>query len=388
MGGNISILGSTGSIGVQTLDVARNLGLKVSGLAAGTNIDLLEKQIREFKPCAAAVADEKLAKVLRDRVGDLGTKIHAGVEGMNIVASLEDVDTVVASVVGTSGLIPTLEAIRSGKDIALANKETLVTAGSVVIEEALRHNVRILPVDSEHSAIFQCMMGNSLKDISKLIITASGGPFRGKHLEELKEVTPAQALKHPNWSMGAKITIDSSTLMNKGLEVIEAKWLFDVELNKIQVMVHPQSIIHSMVEFVDGSVMAQLGQPDMRIPIQLALTYPKREFNSFSRLNLLEAGTLTFEEPDQEAFPCLKLAYEAGRCGGTMPAVLNAANEIAVDLFIKEKIGFIDIPGIIENVMSRHIVNNCPNLEDIIEADRWARETAMQLVRQKCTAML
>lgn len=372
---NLSILGSTGSIGVQTLDVARNLNLKVLGLTSNTNIDKLEEQIREFRPLAVAVNDENASCALRERIKDLDTKVYAGPEGITKIAVMDGVDTVVTSIVGIAGLVPTVAAIRKGKDIALANKETLVTAGSIVMEEAKRNNVSILPVDSEHSAIFQCLMGNNISNVSKIILTASGGPFRGKNINELRNVTLAQALKHPNWSMGSKITIDSATLMNKGLEVIEAKWLFGMELDRIEVLVHPQSIIHSMVGYCDGSVIAQLGSPDMRIPIQFALTYPERCSNSFSRLNLLETGSLTFEKPDFDAFPCLRLAFDALKLGGTMPAVLNAANEVAVSLFLKEKIGFLDIPAIIEDTMKRHVVNKRPNLDDIIEVDRWARET-------------
>lgn len=370
----ISILGSTGSIGVQSLDVARNLKLKVIGLTSNTNIDLLEEQIREFRPIAAAVNNEAAAERLASRIKDIDTKVYSGLEGMKKIAVLEEADTVVTSVVGIAGLVPTMEAIKSGKDIALANKETLVTAGSIVMEEAKRNNVRILPVDSEHSAIFQCLMGNTIKSVSKIILTASGGPFRGKNINELKNVTLSEALKHPNWSMGSKITIDSATLMNKGLEVIEAKWLFGLDLDRIEVLVHPQSIIHSMVEYDDGSVIAQLGSPDMRIPIQFALTYPERFGNSFPRLNLLEIGSLTFERPDFNAFPCLRLAFDALKCAGSMPAVLNAANEMAVSMFLNEKIAFVDIPEIIESVMKRHVVNIRPTLDDIIEVDRWARQ--------------
>lgn len=374
MAKNISILGSTGSIGTQALDVARNLKLKVMGLTAGSNIDLLEKQALEFKPLMVAVVDEQLADELRKRLKGFEIEVYSGIEGLKKAAAIKNVDTVVTSIVGIAGLIPTLEAIRNGKNIALANKETLVTAGKIVISEAEKNKVKILPVDSEHSAIFQSIIGNNTKDISKLILTASGGPFRGKRLEELGQVTLEQALKHPNWSMGNKITIDSSTLMNKGLEVIEAKWLFGVSQEKIQVLVHPQSIIHSAVEYIDGSVIAQLGSPDMRIPIQFALTYPERSSSSFSRLNFLETGCLTFEEPDFKLFPCLRLAFEALKVGGTMPVVLNASNEVAVGLFLNRKINFLDIPRIIEKIMDRHTVNINPSLENIIEVDRWARD--------------
>lgn len=376
MAKNIAILGSTGSIGVQTLDVARNLGIRVSGLSANSNIDLLEKQAREFKPLAVSAGNAALASELDRRLEGLGIEVMHGAEGLKAIASLGEADTVVTSIVGTAGLLPTLEAIKNGKDIALANKETLVTAGEFVMAEAGRRGVRILPVDSEHAAIFQCLEGNRRSDVASIILTASGGPFRGKKPEELKAVTLEQALKHPNWKMGRKITIDSATLMNKGLEVIEARWLFDVEAERIRVVVHPQSIIHSMVEYIDGSVMAQLGSPDMRIPIQLALTWPERAGNGFAALDLLRCGSLTFEEPDINAFPCLGLAYEALKAGGTMPAAMNAANEAAVGLFVEGKIRFTDIPRIIESVMRKHIVNTKPGLDDIIEVDRWARTTA------------
>ncbi len=383
MARNISILGSTGSIGVQTLDVARNLGLKVLGLTAQLNIDLLEKQAREFKPVLVAVGNDKAAGELRTRLKDSGIEVLSGIEGIKKVAAIEPVDTVVASIVGIAGLIPTMEAIRHKKDIALANKETLVTAGALVMSEAKKNNVNILPVDSEHSAIFQSIMGNNSNDISKIILTASGGPFRGKTREELKIVKPEEALKHPNWVMGSKITIDSATLMNKGLEVIEAKWLFDIEPDRIQVLVHPQSVIHSMVEYIDGSIIAQMGSPDMRIPIQFALTYPGRCGNEFSKLDLLKAKNLTFEDPDMKAFPALGLAYEALRAGGTMPVVLNAANEVSVGLFLKGEIGFPDIAHIVEKVMEIHTVNINPCLDDIIEVDQWSRNM-VERVKNRC----
>ncbi len=375
----ISILGSTGSIGVQTLDVARNLGLEVLGLTANSNIDLIEKQIIEFRPRFAAIMDEKLAADLGKRVKNSGTEVLYGLEGVNIVAAMDEVDTVVSSIVGIAGLIPTLEAIRKGKIIALANKETLVTAGQIVMNEASRCGARIIPVDSEHSAIFQSLMGNDSRGVSSIILTASGGPFRGRSFDELKQVTLEQALKHPNWSMGSKITIDSATMMNKGLEVIEARWLFGLGPDKIRVLIHPQSIIHSMVEYIDGSVIAQLGSPDMRIPIQFAITYPERFDNGFARLNLLETGKLTFEKPDLAAFPCLRLACEALEAGGTMPVALNAANEMAVSLFLNKRIAFTDIPSIIEQTMGKHNVNTNPCINDIIEVDKWARDVARSL---------
>jgi len=380
MARNISIIGSTGSIGVQTLEAAENLGIRVSALTAFKNIDLLEKQARKFRPSLVSVGDASAAKELENRLKGLGTEVCHGADGMKAAASISEADTVVVSVVGIAGLIPTLEAIRNGKNIALANKETLVTAGEIVMAEAASHNVCIFPVDSEHSAIYQCLAANRTQDVERLIITASGGPFRGMKSSELKNVSAAQALKHPNWNMGSKITIDSATLMNKGLEVIEARWLFGFTPDKISVVVHPQSIVHSMVEFVDGSVMAQLGPPDMRIPIQLALTWPKRASNSFSRLDLLKNNSLTFEEPDMDTFVCLRLAYDALKAGGTMPAAMNGANEAAVALFLKGEIGFCDIPWLIEKTMNSHIVNTMPSLDDIIEVDKWARQMVGGLI--------
>ncbi len=374
MAKNIVVLGSTGSIGLQTLDVAKNLGIRVSALTARSKIDLLEKQAREFKPSLVSIGEERLALELKKRLSGLGIDVYYGLEGLKAAAAISQADTVVTSIVGIAGLIPTMEAIRHGKNIALANKETLVTAGEIVMAEAAAHNVSIFPVDSEHSAIYQCLAANRKQDVERLIITASGGPFRGEKREELEKVTVEQALKHPNWSMGNKITIDSATLMNKGLEVIEAHWLFGFTPEKISVLVHPQSIIHSMVEYVDGSVLAQLGPPDMRIPIQLALTWPQRAGNEFPRMDLLRNGTLTFEEPDMDTFACLRLAYEAMEVGGTMPAVMNGANEAAVELFLNREIGFCDIPRLIERIMQTHIVNTMPHLDDIIEVDNWARK--------------
>ncbi|ACL74831.1 1-deoxy-D-xylulose-5-phosphate reductoisomerase [Ruminiclostridium cellulolyticum] len=376
----ISIIGSTGSIGRQTLEAAKNLGIKVAALSANSNIDLLEKQVHEFKPDVVSVGNSELAKEMSNRLQGFGIEVLWGQDGMKRVVEHSEADTVVTSVVGTAGLIPTIHAIRHKKNIALANKETLVTAGQLVMEDAKKNNVKIFPVDSEHSAIYQCLLGNKDKQVEKIILTASGGPFRGKNIKELKNITPAQALKHPNWSMGNKITIDSATLMNKGLEVIEAKWLFQRDLDSIQVLVHPQSIIHSMVQYVDGSVMAQLGSPDMRIPIQLALTYPDRCQNNFNKLDFLKCPPLTFEEPDIDTFKCLRLAYKSLEIGGTMPAALNAANEIAVAAFLENHIGFTEIAETIEQVMQRHNVNICPCLEDIIEVDCWARTTARQLI--------
>jgi len=378
----ISILGSTGSIGKQSLEVVKNLGyVGVKGLSTNTNIALLEEQIREFKPEKVCVFNEKKASELKTSIKDTSTKIITGLDGLIEIATMEGIDSVITSVVGTIGLIPTIEAIKAGKNIALANKETLVAAGEIVTKLAHEKNVKILPVDSEHSAIFQCLMGiNSKEDIYRIILTASGGPFRGKTKEELKAVTIIDALKHPNWNMGKKITIDSATLMNKGLEVIEAYWLFNVEINQIEVVVHPQSIIHSMVEMVDGSIIAQLGMPDMRAPIQFALTYPERRPNNFPKLSLTECNDLTFKKPDLETFRCLKMAFDALEKKGTMPAVMNAANEIAVEKFLQEKIGFLDIAGIIDEVMRKHKNVASPKLQDILQADSWAREIANNLI--------
>ncbi len=369
----ISVLGSTGSIGVQTLEAAKNLNIDICALTANRNIDLLEQQARIFRPKLISVGSSSDAIEIKKRLAGHNIEIMYGLEGLKTAATMESANTIVVSIVGIAGLIPTMEAILSGKNIALANKETLVTAGSIIMSEAERLGVNIFPIDSEHSAIFQCLAANRREDAKRILLTASGGPFRGMSKRELVDVTASQALQHPNWSMGNKITIDSATLMNKGLEVIEARWLFDFEPERIKVVVHPQSIIHSMVEYVDGSIIAQLGPPDMRIPIQLALTWPERSFNSFSRLDLFSCGSLTFEEPDIDTFGCLRLAFEALKAGGTMPAVMNGANEAAVDLFLKGKISFLSISEIIERVMLSHTVNTMPCLDDIIEADRWAR---------------
>ncbi|SDY84299.1 1-deoxy-D-xylulose 5-phosphate reductoisomerase [Proteiniborus ethanoligenes] len=374
----ISILGSTGSIGTQALDVIRKTKeYKVIALTTNINIDLLEKQALEFKPKLVTVMDQKKSIILRDRLKGYNIKVASGDEGLIEAATLEDTKVVINSVVGMIGLIPTLEAIKAGKKIALANKETLVTAGEIVMREALKHKTEILPVDSEHSAIFQCLKSGNQNEISRLILTASGGPFRGKKTNDLLNIKVEDALKHPNWEMGRKITIDSATLMNKGLEIIEAKWLFDVEIDKIDAVVHPQSIIHSMVEFVDGSIIAHMGVPDMRIPIQYALSHPIRTKNEINKLDFNTLKELTFERADIETFPCLDLAYKAINAGGSMPAVLNASNEVAVELFLNNKISFLKIPEIISNVMDLHrnILN--PTLDDILESDNWARETAM-----------
>lgn len=369
---SISIVGSTGSIGTQTLDCVRNLSIKVVALSANSNIDLLEQQINEFSPELVSVGTEALAKELKSRIGTRCEVLY-GQEGIIAVATVQEAQMVVTSIVGTAGLIPTIEAIKKGKNIGLANKETLVAAGSLVMNLAKEHKVDILPVDSEHSAIFQSLQGSNKNEVEKILLTASGGPFRGYTKEQLQNVTLEQALKHPNWSMGSKITIDSATMMNKGLEVIEACWLFDVESSSIEVVVHPQSIIHSMVQYVDGSVIAQLGSPDMRLPIQYAITYPKRVASNFSKLDFTKLSGLTFEKPDFETFKCLRLAFEALKAGGTMPAVMNAANETAVGLFLKEKVKFYQIADIVEEIMLKHSVNIRPSIDDIIEVDKWAR---------------
>ena len=368
---HIAILGSTGSIGTQTLDVVRaNKDIQVEGLSAGRNITMLEAQIREFKPRLAAVWGEKDAASLAVRIQDTGTKVVSGMEGLLELAAMPEAEILVTAIVGMIGIRPTIEAIRSGKDIALANKETLVTAGHLIMPLAEEYGVRILPVDSEHSAIFQALHGEEKKEINKLLITASGGPFRGRKREQLKTVTLADTLKHPNWVMGQKITVDSATLVNKGLEVMEAKWLFGVELDQIQVVVQPQSIIHSMVEFRDGAVMAQLGTPDMRLPIQYALYYPERKYLDGERLDFAKLKQITFEEPDMETFLGLPMAIEASRKGGSMPTVFNAANEMAVKKFLQEKISFLDIYEIIGQSMSRHRIIENPDLDEILETEQ------------------
>ena len=345
----IAILGSTGSIGTQTLEVVRENGdIEVLGLAAGSNITLLEEQIRQFHPRLAAVWSEEKARELRTRIADTDTKVVSGMDGLIEVSILKDTEILVTAIVGMIGIRPTIEAIKAGKDIALANKETLVTAGHIIMPLAAEKNVSILPVDSEHSAIFQSLQGNEHKAIHKILLTASGGPFRGKTEEELLDIKVEDALKHPNWSMGQKITIDSSTMVNKGLEVIEAKWLFQVDVDQVQVIVQPQSIIHSMVEYVDGAIMAELGTPDMKLPIQYALYYPQRRYLPGERLDFYSLGRLEFEKPDMRTFYGLALAYEAGRAGGTLPTVFNAANELAVSQFLNRQIKYLEIMEIIE----------------------------------------
>ena len=367
----IAILGSTGSIGTQTLDiVSKNDDLQVVGIAAGRNIDLLEKQIRQFSPRLAAVGDEKKAQELKLRVQDTDCKVVGGMEGLIELAVMEEAEILVTAIVGMIGICPTVAAICAGKHIALANKETLVTAGHIIMPLAKEHNVKILPVDSEHSAIFQALNGENPKTIEKLLITASGGPFRGKKTEELKNIRVEDALKHPNWAMGQKITIDSATLVNKGLEVMEAKWLFDVDLDRIQVVVQPQSVIHSMIEFKDGSIMAQLGTPDMRLPIQYALYEGERRYLDGERLDFARLASITFENPDMETFKGLPLAMQASKTGGSMSTVFNAANEKAVALFLNRKIGFLDIYEIIENAMNEHEVILNPTVEEIINIEQ------------------
>lgn len=371
----ISILGSTGSIGTQTLEVCDNLkNVQVMGLSVNKNVKLAEEQIRKYQPKLVAVTDEVAAKSLKISVADTNIKILSGKDSMCEISTMEEIDTVVTSVVGIAGLTPTMAAIKSGKNIALANKETLVTAGSIVMEEANAKNVSILPVDSEHSAIFQSIGSHNAKDISRLIITASGGSFYGKTKDDLKDVSVADALNHPNWSMGKKITIDSATLMNKGLEVIEAHWLFDIDYENIDVLIHRESIIHSMVEFNDNSVIGQLGLPDMKLPIHYALCYPERIKSNVKKLDLAKIATLTFARPDCDTFRCLSLAIDAGKAGGTMPTVLNGANEVAVELFLKGKIKFNDIADIVENSLLQHKNVLNPSLGDIIDTDRCVRE--------------
>ena len=367
----IAVLGSTGSIGTQTLEVARaNKDLKIAALAAGRNVRVLEAQIREFSPEIVAVWDEDAAGELKTAVQDLDVKIVTGMEGLIEISTLPEVEVLVTAIVGMIGIRPTVEAIKAGKDIALANKETLVTAGHIIMPLAKEHGVRILPVDSEHSAIFQSLNGEEQKQIAKLLITASGGPFRGKKREDLENVTLEDALKHPNWAMGQKITIDSATLVNKGLEVMEAKWLFGVDLDQIEVVVQPQSVIHSMVEFVDGAIIAQMGTPDMKLPIQYALYYPERRYLAGERLNFAKLGQITFEEPDVETFLGLPLALKASGEGGSMPTVFNAANELAVSKFLHRKIGFTDIYRIIIESMEYHKVIQNPTIEEILDTEK------------------
>ncbi len=367
----IAILGSTGSIGTQTLEVVRENGdLEVLGLAAGNNITLLEEQIREFNPRLVAVWSEEKAKELQTKVADLDVKVVSGMDGLIEVATISESEILVTAIVGMIGIRPTIEAIKAGKDIALANKETLVTAGHIIMPLAQEHHVAILPVDSEHSAIFQSLQGNPRGALHKVLLTASGGPFRGRKKADLEHIQVEDALKHPNWEMGRKITIDSSTLVNKGLEVIEAKWLFDVDINQIEVVVHPQSIIHSMVEYVDGAIIAELGTPDMKLPIQYALYYPDRRFLPGERVDFSALSQLTFEKPDLETFYGLRLAMDAGKAGGSLPTVFNAANELAVSKFLNREIRYLEIPEIIETCMSNHKNIVCPTVEEILETEQ------------------
>ncbi len=367
----IAILGSTGSIGTQTLEIVReNPDLKVVGLAAGANIDLFEKQVREFKPRLVSLRDEAACRELKVRLADLDVEIISGMDGLLGIAEMEESEVLVTAIVGMIGIRPTIAAINKHKDIALANKETLVTAGHIIMPLAAKMGVSILPVDSEHSAIFQSMQGENRERVSKLLITASGGPFRGSTRKELENVRLEDALKHPNWSMGNKITIDSATLVNKGLEVMEAKWLFDMDLERIQVVVHPQSIIHSMVEYVDGGIMAQLGTPDMKLPIQYALFYPDRRPMEGKRVDFYELGSITFERPDMETFTGLKLALRAAAEGGSLPTVFNAANEKAVSLFLDRKVSFLQIPEIIEMCMDSHRKIENPDVDAILRTEQ------------------
>ena len=371
----IGILGSTGSIGTQTLEIVRsNPDFKVIALAAGSNVDLMEKQAREFQPELCVMWTEEAAKELRLRLSDTSVTVLAGMDGLLTLAVMPEIQILVTAIVGMIGLRPTIAAIEAGKIIALANKETLVTAGHIIMPLAAKMEVPILPVDSEHSAIFQSMCGQSRKKVSKILLTASGGPFRGKKRQELIDITVEDAFKHPNWSMGRKITIDSATLVNKGLEVIEAKWLFEVEPENIQVVVHPQSVIHSMVEYVDGAVIAQLGVPDMKLPIQYALTYPDRRPMEGKKLDFYELSSMTFEKPDTDTFRGLSMAYDAIAAGGSMPTVFNAANEKAVSLFLNREIKFLEIYDLIQGAMNNHKVKENPTVEEILEAEAEAYE--------------
>lgn len=367
----ISVLGSTGSIGTQTLEIVRyNQDIEITALAAGSNVELLEKQVREFHPKTACLWDEKAAAELKVRIADLEVKVVSGLEGLIEAATEPEAQIVVTAIVGMIGIRPTIAAMEAGKDIALANKETLVTAGHIIMPLARKMGVKILPVDSEHSAIFQCIQGAGGNKIHKILLTASGGPFRGRTREQLLHVQAEDALKHPNWAMGKKITIDSSTLVNKGLEVMEARWLFDVEMDQIQVVIQPASVIHSMIEYEDGAVMAQLGTPDMKLPIQYALYYPKRRFLPGDRLDFTKLREITFDVPDMETFPGLKLAYNAARAGGSLPTVFNAANERAVELFLQKKISYLTITDMIQAAMESHHMVNAPDVYQILEAEQ------------------
>lgn len=378
----IVLLGSTGSIGTQTLEIVRNYSedLQVIALAAGSNVALMEQQVREFLPKKAVMWSETAAKELKEKIADLDVEVLSGMDGLLDIVTMEEAQTVVTAIVGMIGIRPTIAAIESGKNIALANKETLVTAGHIIMPLAKKMGVKILPVDSEHSAIFQSMNGEKKEQVEKILLTASGGPFRGKKTEDLLNIQVEDALKHPNWSMGRKITIDSATLVNKGLEVIEAKWLFDVDLEQIQVVVHPQSIIHSMVQYKDGGIIAQLGTPDMKLPIQYALFYPDRRDLPGKKLDFYELGQMTFEKPDMETFYGLKLAFEASKMGGSMPTVYNAANEKAVSLFLDRKIKFLQIPELIQKAMNNHKIIANPNVDEILSAETEAYDYISTLI--------
>lgn len=381
----ITLLGSTGSIGTQTLDIVNQYPdqFQIVGLAARRNVEMLAQQVRQFRPQIVAICDSTQRSALQEAIADVDPQpiLLSGEEGVTEVARYGDAEAVVTGIVGCAGLMPTIAAIQAGKDIALANKETLIAGGPVVLPLVQQHNVKLLPADSEHSAIFQCLQGVPSKGLRRILLTASGGAFRDWPVEKLASVTVADALKHPNWSMGRKITVDSATLMNKGLEVIEAHFLFGMDYDHIDIVIHPQSIIHSLIELQDTSVLAQLGWPDMRLPLLYALSWPERIYTDWEPLDLVKAGDLTFKAPDHEKYPCMQLAYAAGRAGGSMPAVLNAANEKAVELFLEEKIRFLDIPKLIEAVCDRHQADNCaqPTLEDIVSADQWARQETLAL---------
>lgn len=379
----IAVLGSTGSIGLNSLRVIEKNPERYTAiaLAAGKNIDLLITQIEKFHPTGVALLEKDLADTLKRRLGkNSGTEVFSGTEGFTHLATLEEVDTVISAIPGAAGLIPTYAAVKKGKNIALANKETMVMAGPLVMDEAQKQGTSILPIDSEHSAILQSLQGHSREDLRRVILTASGGPFRGFSLEKMETVTPNQALNHPNWDMGQKISIDSATMMNKGLEAIEAKWFFDLRSDQINILIHPESIIHSMVEYKDGSIIAQLGIPDMITPISYALSYPRHIETHLSPLELDEIGSLSFEKPDKKKFKCLELAFKAAEIGESMPAVLNAANEIAIDAFLEGKIGFLQIPMLIEKTMEGHKPLSVESIEDVIDADSWARNAARRLI--------
>jgi 1-deoxy-D-xylulose-5-phosphate reductoisomerase len=389
----ITLLGSTGSIGTQTLEIVAQHPdkFRLVGIAAGSNVELLAKQVRQFRPDIVAIADESKFGQLKEALAglDYQPQLVAGESGLVDVAGYGDAESVVTGIVGCAGLLPTIAAIKAGKDIALANKETLIAGGPVVLPLVEKHQVKLLPADSEHSAIFQCLQGLPAGGLKRIILTASGGSFRDWPIEKLANVTIADALKHPNWSMGKKITIDSATLMNKGLEVIEAHYLFGVGYDNIDIVIHPQSIIHSLIEVQDTSVLAQLGWPDMRLPLLYALSWPERIATDWPQLDLVKSGDLTFREPDHEKYPCMGLAYAAGRAGGSMPAVLNAANEQVVALFLDEKIRFNDIPVLVEQVCDRHRADNnlTPSLEDIIAADEWARQMAWEFSEKRASTV-